>query len=98
MAKFAEIKYAIRTRKATEDFIKTHTFEEVKNFIKANGTVEEDKGEMTTFIPAHEQKFVKGKTYDMRGEAYKGDEFVITKCGRVFLAITASTYTEIING
>ena len=45
MAKFTERKYIIRTRKAMEDYIHSHTLAEVIEFIKENGVIEEDEDE-----------------------------------------------------
>ena len=96
MANFRTFIKPSQIMKATEDYILTHTLEEVRSFIKENGVIEEDEDEIAMFIPDHEHKFVHGKTYDMRNTIFGHDEFIITDDGRVFRAVSIRTNIEII--
>lgn len=96
MARLAEGRY-IKMRKATEDMILKSTKAEFIQFILENAVVEEDEDEKAMFIPSGEHEFVSGKTYEMQGEEFKGDEFIITEDGRVFFALSLNTNWEVVD-
>lgn len=96
MARLAEGQY-IKMRKATEDMILKSTKDEFIRFILENAVVEEDEDEEACFIPSGEHEFVWGKTYEMQGEEFKGDEFIITNDGRVFFALSLNTNWEVVD-
>lgn len=96
MARLAEGQY-IKMRKATEDMILKSTKDEFIRFILENAVVEEDEDEEACFIPSGEHDFVWGKTYEMQGEEFKGDEFIITNDGRVFFALSLNTNWEVVD-
>lgn len=87
----------VTMRKKTEDYMLSHSVSEMKTFIIQNSEIEEDEGENAMFIPHGEHKFVKGKTYQMKGDDFQGDEFIITEDGRVFYALSLIENIEIID-
>lgn len=89
--------YQVRMRKATEDMMSTSTVEEFKNFILQNAVVEEDEDEVATILPKGEEKFLHGKTYEMKGEELKGDEFIITENGRIFFVVSLMENIEVVD-
>lgn len=87
----------VTMRKKTEDYMLSHSVSEMKTFIIQNSEIEEDEGENAMFIPHGEHKFVKGKTYQMKGNDFQGDEFIITEEGRVFYALSLIENIEIVD-
>lgn len=98
MARLTDITKMNRMRLALENKMLSMTVNEFKSFIMKNGNVEEDEDEFVIFIPKGENECVKGKTYDLSENDFKGalNEFIITEDDRIFLAVSLNERVEVV--
>lgn len=87
-----------RMRKATEEKMLASTAEEFKAFILENAICEtEEAFDKAYFYPYGESQSVTGDYYEMQGEEFAGDEFIITDDGRIFYCESAMNSIEVVD-
>lgn len=87
-----------RMRKATEEKMLASTAEEFKAFILENAICEtEEAYDKAYFYPYGESQSVTGDYYEMQGEEFAGDEFIITDDGRIFYCESAMNSIEVVD-